>query len=98
MTALIGYPGYKIIEFENTPREDKPKIKKEFIAGVKRIFITFVVIVGAHALLPSSKDTAYLVAGHYALKAVELPEAQKIASVLRKKANEFLDEQLKEKQ
>lgn len=45
-------------------------------------------------VLPTSKQAAVLVAGHYALKISESPEAAKVMSVLRKKANEFLDAEL----
>lgn len=44
--------------------------------------------------LPSQPQAAVLVAGHYALKMSESPEASKVMSVLRKKANEFLDAEL----
>jgi hypothetical protein len=47
-------------------------------------------------VVPTQKQTAVLVAGHYALKAIETPEAAKIMGVLRKKANEYLDAELAE--
>lgn len=48
-------------------------------------------------LIPTQKETAVLVGGHFALQAAQSPEAAKVVSVLRKKANEFLDEQLADK-
>lgn len=47
--------------------------------------------------IPTKTQTAVLVGGHYALKMADTPEAHKIAGLLRKKANEFLDEELAEK-
>lgn len=45
---------------------------------------------------PSSKDTAILVGASYAIDLAKSPEGQKIQTLIRKKANEYLDEQLKE--
>lgn len=42
--------------------------------------------------LPSKTDVAILVGGHYALKAVESPEAAKVMTLMRAKANALLDE------
>lgn len=44
--------------------------------------------------IPNRTDTAILVGGHYALKIGETPEAAKIMSLMRKKANEILDAEL----
>lgn len=76
---------------ENKPQY-KPKKWLWFLA-------TFLLSIGVFlsTVLPSSKQMAYLVGGHFALKAAETPEAAKIVQVLRKKANEFLDDQLKQK-
>lgn len=46
---------------------------------------------------PSAKDTAILVGASYAIDLAKSPEGQKISLLIRKKANDFLDEQLKEK-
>lgn len=46
---------------------------------------------------PNQKTIAVLVGGHYALKLADTPEAGKVMQVLRQKANDLLDEQLKEK-
>ena len=48
-------------------------------------------------IIPNQIQTAVLVAGHYALKMANTPEASKVMSVLRKKANEYLDQQLADK-
>jgi hypothetical protein len=47
-------------------------------------------------VIPSQTQTAVLVAGYYALRMADSPEASKVVQVLRKKANEYLDEELKE--
>jgi len=49
---------------------------------------------GASVALPNTKQTAVLVGGYYALKLADTPEAGKVMSVLRKKANELLDAEL----
>ena len=46
-------------------------------------------------ILPSKTDVAILVGANYALKAAETPEAQKVMSILRAKANEILDAEIK---
>lgn len=48
-------------------------------------------------VIPTSNQIAGLVAAKLAINASESPEAQKLGIVLRKKANEYLDEQLKGK-
>jgi hypothetical protein len=47
-------------------------------------------------ILPSKTDVAILVGANYALKAAETPEAQKVMTILRAKANEILDAEIKE--
>lgn len=47
-------------------------------------------------VLPSSKDVAILVGVHYVNKAIETPEAAKVQTLLRLKANEMLDKQIQE--
>jgi hypothetical protein len=48
-------------------------------------------------LLPSKTDTAVLIGTHYAVSLAESPEGAKVSSLIRKKANEYLDEELKAK-
>lgn len=44
--------------------------------------------------IPNRTETAILVGANYAFKAAETPEAQKVMTLIRKKANELLDEEL----
>lgn len=53
-------------------------------------------LIALFVVMPSQTQTAVLVAGHYALRMTDSPEASKVMQVLRKKANEYLDEELKE--
>ena len=53
-------------------------------------------LIALFVVMPSQTQTAVLVAGHYALRMADSPEASKVMQVLRKKANEYLDENLKE--
>lgn len=45
--------------------------------------------------IPSQSDTAVLVGTHYAVKLANSTEGEKVVSLIRQKANEYLDEQLK---
>lgn len=45
--------------------------------------------------LPSSKDVAILVGVHYANKLIESPENAKVQTLLRAKANDILDNEIK---
>ena len=47
-------------------------------------------------LTPDSKDIAILVGASYAVDFAKSPEGAKIGTLIRKKANNYLDEQLKE--
>ena len=49
-----------------------------------------------HLLLPTSKETAILVAGHYALEFSKSPEGGKVWTLVRGTANKMLDQALKE--
>lgn len=46
--------------------------------------------------LPTSKDMAILVGSSIAIDIAKSPEGTKISQLIRKKANDYLDEQLKE--
>jgi hypothetical protein len=46
-------------------------------------------------LVPSAKDVAVLVGASYAIDLARSPEGAKVASLLRGKANEILDEELR---
>jgi hypothetical protein len=61
-----------------------------------RWLVLAVVLITAHTAIPNTGQTAALVAAHYVVKAAESPEATKLMQVLRKKANEYLEEQLEE--
>lgn len=58
-----------------------------------KLAVTFILCA---TLLPSKTDVAILVGANYALKAAETPEAQKVMTILRAKANEILDAEIKE--
>lgn len=47
--------------------------------------------------IPDRGDTAILIGTHYAVKLANSPEGEKVVSLIRQKANEYLDEQLKQK-
>ena len=64
-----------------------PVTKKTLISGVLCLIISL--------LMPSSQQTAILVGTHYAVDLAKSPEGAKVFSLIRKKANDYLDEQLK---
>lgn len=70
------------------------KITEVFAKWTRRLGITLAVVLTAHLVIPSSKQVAYLVGGYVALKLVNSPETEKITTILRKKANEYLDAEL----
>lgn len=75
------------VEQDNTRWETRVRQRLKWI--IPALIALFVV-------MPSQTQTAVLVAGHYALRMADSPEASKVMQVLRKKANEYLDENLKE--
>lgn len=62
----------------------------------KRFLITMCSMFIVGTILPSSKDTAILVGASYAVDFAKSPEGAKIGTLIRKKANDYLDDQLKE--
>jgi len=62
--------------------------KKWLILGTTLVLIS--------ATIPTQNQVAVLVGTHYALELGKSPEGQKIVSLVRAKANNYLDEQLKE--
>jgi hypothetical protein len=79
-------------------REDyiKENRLKELTDFRKTAFIVVVTAGLGATFLPSKSDVAILVGASYAFKAADTPEAQKVMTLIRKKANEMLDEQLNE--
>lgn len=90
LTAVCAALGVSLLLmcFFNAVEYDKvySNWKKHLAAFVGAVLIT--------GLVPSQKDTAILVGAHYALKVAESPEAGKVVSLLRKKANDMLDSEL----
>lgn len=64
------------------------KTKKAVYLGFFCIFIA--------TMAPTSKQTAILVGTSYAVDFAKSPEGAKIGVLIRKKANDYLDEQIKE--
>lgn len=70
--------------------------EKIFIKWHNRSFFIGFIALLFSVFLPTSKDTAILVGTSIAIDVAESPEGTKIATLLRGKANELLDEQLKQ--
>ena len=62
----------------------------------KRFLLAISILFTFGVLLPSSKDLAILIGASYAVDFAKSPEGAKIGTLIRKKANDYLDEQLKE--
>lgn len=68
--------------------------EKNFCKWHTRLLIFGVVCLFPALLLPSSKETAILVGASIAVDVSKSPEGAKVATLLRGKANELLDEQI----
>lgn len=63
----------------------------------KRMFwFAFLPLTVAVVAIPSKTDVAILVGAHYAFKIGETPEAAKVMTLIRAKANDLLDEAIEE--
>jgi hypothetical protein len=67
-----------------------------WLALCKKWFVASATLVVIAAAIPTQNQVAVLVGTHYALELGKSPEGQKIVSLVRAKANNYLDEQLKE--
>lgn len=74
--------------------DEKAKYEIKWAKTSKRAFISGVVALVIAILLPSSKETAILVGTSYAVALAKSPEGVKVGTLIRKKANQFLDEQI----
>jgi cytochrome b561 len=86
LATYIGTPYYEDQKKEWTA---KWKNTRKVLAGIA---ITVLVI---HMLIPSKTDVAILVGAHYGMKLTNSDEGQKVWKLMRGKANELLDEELK---
>lgn len=60
-----------------------------------RFFVAAIPLFIISALVPSKTDVAVLVGASMAIKFANSPEGEKVSTLLRGKANEILDEELK---
>lgn len=95
LLVFIGVAGWLWANDSRTYEEDAERIKKWKPIFFKRLVPAALFCLLASGMTPSRTDVAILVGGHYALKLSETPEAGKIMSILRSKANEILDSELK---
>lgn len=75
--------------------EHRRRAAASSVSLFKRLFIggicTLVLAIG----LPSSKDVAVLAGSYFGMQVVKSEEAQKVWTLMRGKANELLDEEIK---
>jgi hypothetical protein len=90
MVGTILLPFALMWAVDEKPLRDKRLRSWKWGAGVTMLLFSLFVVV------PSSNQMAGLVVGGVALNAAESPEAQKMLTLLRKRANAYLDEQLKD--
>lgn len=93
---LIASPINYAFRRDTTFREEEINHIKSQWPSYKRAFKTGLFILLLFVMLPSSKQTAILVGTSYAVDLAKSPEGGKVASLIRKKANDYLDEALKE--
>lgn len=77
-------------------RESWRSAHKKLEHAVKLSTLCFLSLGAVATFMPSSKDVAILVGVHYVNKAIETPEAAKVQTLLRLKANEMLDKHIQE--
>lgn len=88
--VLIGY--YMFSPPSSWPQEEFKKKYKNY----KRVPMVLIPVFLTIAIFtPSKTDMAVLVGSHFALQMSKTPEADKVISLLRKRANEILDAELK---
>ena len=78
--------------------EGKKIVRDQWWSVVKRNFFIGVACVIISTATPSAQQVAILVGTSYAVDLAKSPEGAKIGQLIRKKANDYLDEQLKEVQ
>lgn len=64
----------------------------------RRLITTGLLCLSGFILIPDKEDVAILAGSYFTLEAAKSPEAQKVWTLMRGKANELLDEQLKKLQ
>jgi hypothetical protein len=90
-TICAFVTGFIKLAGEDLSEEVRLRVSKVFKYSSILLFVLSFTI----ALMPSTKQTAVLVGVHYANKFVESPEGAKVQTLIKAKANQLLDEQIK---
>lgn len=90
---ILSLPMWEIYE---TSKENASIKNNEILKKTKAPKLWAYAAMVLFLLIPSQQQSTYLVAGYLAKEVATSPEADKLLKVLRKKANELLDEELKE--
>lgn len=72
--------------------------EKRYIKWLNRAWLVVGFSIVGSVFLPSSKDVAIIVGSSIAIDTIKSPEGQKISQLLRGKANELLDAEIKKLQ
>lgn len=94
--CLAGISVYSLPWMERN-EVDNERIADSYFKKLPKLIGIVCFFVCSATFLPSKTDVAVLIGGHYAMKLADTPEAGKVVSLLRKKANEMLDEELAKK-
>lgn len=94
--GLISLLVYGICKSEVNYPCSKEEFAKKYWKSYKRILIVGIISGVFSLLLPNSKDTAILVGTHYGLSLIKSEEGKKVMTLVRARANQYLDEQIKE--
>lgn len=83
------------IEFVRDYYDNHTQLTATWAKRRNRFFVAAIPLFILSALVPSKTDVAVLVGASMAIKFANSPEGEKVSALLRGKANEILDEELK---
>ena len=104
MTMIFVYCAFRFIHWlsiaTETPWSEADRVSnkarmKEFTAKFWRRATKVIIALFILAAVPTSNQTAVLVAASYAESAIQSQEGQKVVQLAKLKANKYLDEQIK---
>ncbi|HET8687266.1 MAG TPA: hypothetical protein VFM18_11480 [Methanosarcina sp.] len=97
LSMFVGFI-YIIASSDQYGEADEERHTEKFWPSTKRV-LTIGIISGVIGIFcPSSKDTAILVGTSYAIDLAKSPEGSKVMTLIRAKANQYLDDAIKESQ
>ncbi|HET8687983.1 MAG TPA: hypothetical protein VFM18_15205 [Methanosarcina sp.] len=96
--SLVAGLIYMMSYFDQYGEAAEKSYTEKFWPGTKRALTIGIISVAIAIFCPSSKDTAILVGTSYAIDLAKSPEGSKVMTLIRAKANQYLDDAIKESQ